>query len=160
MKGTVSSPKAGQGIRCSFVLFALAAVSLASCSPKPPEPAHIRIDGAFARVVPVAGTGAVYFTLRNSGGGDRLIGVSSPDARTATVHESREVGGMVRMRARPELDIPAHGELRFSPGGLHVMLQGIRDAEARRALVVTLHFDHHPDIPVTAPVRPLGTTTR
>ncbi|RMF14334.1 MAG: copper chaperone PCu(A)C [Alphaproteobacteria bacterium] len=132
-------------------------IMLAACSPKTTEPPAIRVEKAFARIVPVAGTAAVYFTLYNDGGPDRLIGVSSPDAKIAMVHESREEKGMMRMHARPELEIPAHGEVHFAPGGLHVMLQGVKDAESRRAIVITLHFAGHPDIRVSTPVRPFGT---
>lgn len=131
-------------------------IMLAACSPKPPEPPAIRVENAFARIVPVAGTAAVYFTLYNDGGRGRLIGVSSPDAKIAMVHESREEKGMIRMHVHPELEIPAHGEVHFAPGGLHVMLQGVKDAESRRAVVIMLHFASHPDIRTSAPVRPFG----
>ncbi len=143
-----------RGMLRSMLPSALVALAITACAPADEPPSRIRIIDPWARVVPVAGTAAVYFTLRNDGGEDRLIGAESPDARAAMVHESREERGMVRMRARPDLPVRAHGATRFAPGGLHVMLHGVKDAGRRRTIAVTLRFARHPDITIHAPVRP------
>ena len=39
-----------------------------------------------------------------------------------SVHETRIVDGISRMRAVPMLTVPARGVVQFKPGGLHLML--------------------------------------
>lgn len=75
---------------------------------------------------PVATVGAVYFSLTNSGSkADRLTAISSPIARQVEIHESREVQGMIQMRALTFVDCPPGTTVRSEPGGLHVMLVGL-----------------------------------
>ena len=47
------------------------------------------------------------------------------------------------------------GRLWFAPGGLHVMLSRVPQPPPA-ALRLTLRFDRHPDIMVTAPLSPSG----
>jgi len=75
---------------------------------------------------PVATVGAVYFSITNAGSkGDRLTAISSPIARQVEIHESREVQGMIQMRALKFVDCPPGTTVRSAPGGLHVMLVGL-----------------------------------
>ena len=56
----------------------------------------------------------------------RLEGVSSPAARSAELHEMWREGDVMRMRSQPGLDLPAGQPVDLKPGGLHVMLFGLR----------------------------------
>ena len=47
---------------------------------------------------------------------------SSPAFGEVSVHESTVVDGISRMRAIPELVVPANGSATLAPGGLHLML--------------------------------------
>ena len=56
---------------------ALAAILLASCKVQDPAP-EIAVEDAWARAsVPGQPSAAVYFTVKNSGGEDELVSVSS-----------------------------------------------------------------------------------
>jgi copper(I)-binding protein len=72
---------------------------------------------------PAAGVGAVYFSITNLGGkADRLMAISTPIASRVEIHESRNVEGMVEMRAVAFIECPAGATVKSEPGGLHVML--------------------------------------
>ncbi|MGY0557252.1 copper chaperone PCu(A)C [Lysobacter sp. A421] len=51
-----------------------------------------------------------------------VIAASSPAFADVSLHETRIVDGISKMRAVPELVIPAHGHASLEPGGLHLML--------------------------------------
>ncbi len=51
-----------------------------------------------------------------------IVGVNSPAFADTSLHETRIVDGMSRMRAVPELRIAADGAATLKPGGLHLML--------------------------------------
>ena len=51
-----------------------------------------------------------------------VVGASSPAFGDVSLHETRVVDGVSRMRAVPELVVPADGSVTLEPGGLHLML--------------------------------------
>lgn len=51
-----------------------------------------------------------------------VIGVSSTAFGNVSLHETRVVSGISRMRAVPVLHVPANGAVALKPGGLHLML--------------------------------------
>lgn len=51
-----------------------------------------------------------------------IVGVSSPAFADTSLHETRIVDGVSRMRALPELRIAPGGAATLKPGGLHLML--------------------------------------
>lgn len=51
-----------------------------------------------------------------------VIGASSPAFTDVSVHETRIVDGISKMRPIPELVVAAHGSVSLKPGGLHLML--------------------------------------
>ena len=51
-----------------------------------------------------------------------IVGASSPAFGDVSLHETRVVDGVSRMRAMPELVVPADGSVTLEPGGLHLML--------------------------------------
>ncbi|MEP6547158.1 MAG: copper chaperone PCu(A)C [Gammaproteobacteria bacterium] len=76
---------------------------------------------------PVASVGAVYFSLTNTGPkAERLMGISSPIARLVEIHQSRQVQGMMQMRAVTFVDAAAGATVKIEPGGLHIMLVGLK----------------------------------
>ncbi len=105
-----------------FALLPMAFAVLASCAPAAPD---IAVSEAWARATaPGQSGGAVYATIANRGGGDRLVEVTS-DTGTAMLHRSDHQGGVVRMRMLPDLAIPAGSSVALAPGGTHVMLTGL-----------------------------------
>lgn len=69
-------------------------------------------------------TGA--FMEVNSPTGVTLVGISTPVAGVAEIHEMKMDGGMMKMRAIPRLDVPAGKPVSLAPGGYHVMLMDLK----------------------------------
>lgn len=87
----------------------------------------IEVAGAWIRPAQAGMNGAGYMTLVNRGRlADRLIGASSPAAAQVSLHRSLEIGGVMTMRAVPVLDLGRGARVSFAPGGLHLMLEGLR----------------------------------
>ena len=117
--------------RRSFLATAL--VALTSGAAFPAAPARrlgpLTITDAWARPTPPgAPTGAGYLTIRNAGPApDRFLGGSSPICRSLELHRMSNEGGIMRMRAVAEgVAVPPGGEVRLAPGGLHIMMIGLR----------------------------------
>ncbi|WP_426150322.1 copper chaperone PCu(A)C [Pseudomonas sp. DC3000-4b1] len=105
---------------------------------------------------PNAPTVAVYFTVRNQGvADDRLLGVETPIAAEAQMHQHVGADGMMKMERVDSVIVPAGGQARFAPMGNHVMLLGLQD---RSSLVeggsfpLTLRFQHAGDLQVQVQV--------
>ena len=91
--------------------------------------AAIAVSHAWTRPTPGTMTPAAgYMVLENQGpAGDRLLSASSPAAEAVTLHRTEIDAGVARMRPLADgLAIPAHGTARLEPGGLHLMLSGLR----------------------------------
>ena len=56
----------------------------------------------------------------------QLVGIASPVADVAEVHEMRMEGDVMRMRAIPALALPAGKAVTLAPGGYHLMLQDLK----------------------------------
>ena len=98
---------------------------LASCRTE--SPPDLTVRDAWAReTVPGQKTAAVYLTIDNRGGSDRLTNAWSRAARSATLHSSWSDGGIARMRPMTGgLDLPAGERVVLKPGGGHIMLSGL-----------------------------------
>ncbi len=72
------------------------------------------------------GTSAVYMTLKNNGAADRLLSASTAAASLVEIHNMNMDGGVMRMRKLDGVDLPAGGTAVFAPGGLHMMLFGLK----------------------------------
>lgn len=85
-------------------------------------------------------TGA-FMTLSASEG-TRLVGVLSPMAGVAEVHEMKMEGDVMKMRALTGgLELPAGKPVELKPGGYHVMLMDLKQALPKDSTVpVTLVF--------------------
>ena len=98
---------------------------------------------------------AAYFTVENQGGGaDRLTGASTPVAARAELHTHTMENGVMSMRQVSHVEIPAGENVRFKPGGLHVMLIGLKQPlKAGENVPVTFTFQKAGRITVEMPVR-------
>lgn len=92
---------------------------------------------------PAAKALAGYMTLVNVGNEDvRLVEVFSKAFGTIEVHEMAVVNGMMKMQQLNDLIIPAESQLRFEPGGKHLMLkQPVTSLNAGETVEMTLVFD-------------------
>jgi copper(I)-binding protein len=80
----------------------------------------------------VAGNpGAVYFTVKNDGERDRFIRAASVDgAQSAVLHQMGTWNNQPSMDEVFQVPVKAGGELKFEPGGLHVMANGLPETLA------------------------------
>lgn len=133
----------------AFAILALAWTSTAMAAPM------IAVRGAWIRPAMVGAGGAAYLTIVNRGRvADTLVAVSSPDAARASIHESRMVGQVMTMRALPSLAIKPGAQARFSPAGLHVMIEGLkRTLKPGGRLTLVLTFAKAGAVRLAVPVR-------
>jgi len=104
----------------------------------------LKVDHPWARpTVPGQSTGGAYLSVINTGAtADRLLGGSSPMAARVEVHEMRMEGDVMRMREMSALDLPAGKRVVLAPGGLHVMLIGLKaPLKVGDKLPLTLRFE-------------------
>ena len=119
---------------------ALSLLLLGGCS-QPAAGPSITVTDAWARATaPGQSSGAIYATIDNQGGADKLVGVAS-DAGMAMLHANESGGGVARMRMIGEVEVPANGRVMLAPGGTHIMLSGLKaPLTAGGDLDVTLRF--------------------
>ena len=88
--------------------------------------AGVSVVQAWARATPPSiAIGGVYFTINNSGDTDTLLGIESPVCDHADLHLMSMKAGMMQMRPLKSVPVPAHGQVRFEPEHMHVMLNGL-----------------------------------
>ncbi len=86
----------------------------------------VEVTGAWARAtMPGQKVAAVYMDLRSDRAA-KLVGVESPIADAAEVHEMLNQDGVMRMRHIEAVDLPAGQVVKLAPGGFHVMLFDIK----------------------------------
>jgi len=109
--------------RCARLLcVSLVALTSIACS-RPP----IEAEGAWVRdLIGGRDTTAGYFQLRNNGDAPlTLTGARAARARAIEMHETVTRGDGVGMRHLQPVSVPAGSELRFQPGGKHLMIFGV-----------------------------------
>jgi hypothetical protein len=89
-------------------------------------------------------TGGGYLTVTNRGTApDRLVGASAPSvAQAVEVHEMRLEGNVMRMREIGTLELPPGKTVKLEPGGLHLMIMGLKGPlAAGQHVPLTLTFE-------------------
>jgi copper(I)-binding protein len=96
-------------------------------------------------------------SLENQTGENQaLVGAESAVSEVVELHTHVEEGGMMRMRRVDKIEVPAGETVTLKPGGLHVMLIGLKQPlEPGDAVDLTLIFEDGSRMPVQAPVRPI-----
>ncbi len=104
----------------------LASLFVAGCGKAPAE----SVTAAVVTLPAVPGNpGAAYFTLRGGPIENRLMNVSSPQVIRIELHDNVMQDGMMKMvPLAGGIDVPAGGDIAFSPGGKHAMLFDINPA--------------------------------
>jgi copper(I)-binding protein len=103
----------------------LCAGFIPACTP----PADLQISDATVRaLVPGRDTTAGYFVVRNNTDATVILqGASSPHARSIEMHRTYVKDDRVGMQRVREQTIEPGQQLEFAPGGLHLMIFGVRD---------------------------------
>jgi len=105
------------------------------------QPAAVKVEGAWARATVQGQQGTGAFMNITAAQGTRLVGVTSPMAGVAEVHEMKMDGDVMKMRAVPALDLPAGKTVQLKPGSYHLMLMDLKRPLLKDSTVpVTLRF--------------------
>ena len=133
-------------------LATLAAIGLHAATPA------LSAADAWVRATPGADVAAAYLTLRNAGAQPiTIVGVRSPLAQMAMIHETKLVGTQSTMRPREQLRLAPGETVRFAPGGLHVMLHRLaHPLKPGDEVPLVLLLEDGGTLEVTARVHPLG----
>jgi len=131
----------------ALIFLALGAASSAAAGPLTVTDAWIRATPPGAR------TAAAYLTIANMGAADRLLGGTTPAARTLEIHTHVEERGLQRMVRLAEVGLPAGETVRLTPGGLHFMLVDVAAPLAAGASVtLSLSFAAAGTLEIEVPV--------
>ncbi|GAA0359376.1 hypothetical protein GCM10009092_24470 [Bowmanella denitrificans] len=117
--------------------------------------AQLQVDNATIRLLPpgVLNT-AGYFTLVNHGQHDRiLVGARCSLVQKAELHDHQMVDGMMKMTQQQRVIVPAGEQVAFQPGGLHLMLFGLKSPlQDGQRVPLTLLFADGEELQVDAVV--------
>lgn len=119
--------------RIASLLLALSSLISATAN------AQVTIKDAWIRatVAPQKVTGAfMHITSKQDA---KLIAVSSNIADSAEIHSMEMEGDMMKMREMKDLPLPAGKAIELKPGGMHIMLFGLKKA-VKEGEKITLHL--------------------
>lgn len=139
-------PVALQTARSAALAFiSLALVGGAFAQPKPAPSAAtvaaVKVDAAWARATVQGQLGSGAYMNLTASRAMQLVGVSTPSAAVAEVHEMKMEGDIMKMRAVPALDLPAGKTVQLKPGGYHLMLMELKGPLAKgSSMPLTLHL--------------------
>jgi hypothetical protein len=138
----------------AVLVLVLAGTVFAACSS---AAGTMKVTDAWARTsMGMDRAGAAYLVIRNdTGKDDALIGVTSPAAATAELHETTTGSdGMTGMSPVSEIPVVAGGSATLEPGGFHIMLIDLAAPLTVGATIdLTLTFREAGEIKVTAEVK-------
>ena len=117
--------------------------------------AEVTVTDATVRLLPpgVPNT-AAYFSIRNSSDISRtLIGASADFATKAEIHNHVLMNDMMSMQQQSEVVLKPGESVQFSPGGLHIMLFGLKQPlREGQSVTFSLQTKEGESISITATV--------
>ncbi len=117
-------------------------LAAAAMGTPPPQSSHVLVANAWFRALPASLPAGGYFELRNLGRWPvTLTGAESGACGMLMMHKSESTKDAGSMEEVPSIDVPAHGSVRFSPGGYHLMCTDpAAQMKPGRVVAVTLRF--------------------
>jgi copper(I)-binding protein len=103
----------------------------------------IELGKGFVRAVPPGQkVSAAFMSITNpSQTNQQVVSADSPVAQVVELHTHTHENGMMKMRKIPAIDLPKGKTTLLQPGGLHIMLIGLKkNLTPGQAVPVTLHF--------------------
>lgn len=90
--------------------------------------AELVISQAKVRLLPpgVPNTSAYFIIENNSSNDEFLVSANANVANRTEIHNHVHQNGMMKMQQQTEVRIPAGQSVKFAPGGLHIMLFGLK----------------------------------
>ena len=130
-------------------------------TPTPSEPngndVSLQLSGAWLRPsLPPHETAVAYLEIsNNSDVDDVLVGAAAAVAASVEFHlMSGDDDGMTRMRRLQQIPVPARGNVQLRPGGLHLMLTGLkRPLQAGESVGIELRFQKAGSLALLLPVK-------
>jgi copper(I)-binding protein len=123
--------------------------------------AQVAVSDAWIRAtVPQQQSAGAFLRVRSQAPA-KLVGVSTPVAARAEVHEMKMQGNTMTMHAVDAVALPAGQEVVLGPGGYHVMLFGLKQQlkegdSVPLTLVVEGAGGKREDVKTTAQVKPMA----
>lgn len=136
-----------------FVLLGLSHAALAQAAAD-----QVTVKDPYVRAVPPGQPNSASFMTLHNGGKQQhaLVGAESPVSKIVELHTHNMVDGMMRMRPVDKIDLPAGEMTGLEPGGLHVMLIGLKQQLVPdETISMTLVFEDGSKKKITMPVRKL-----
>jgi len=118
--------------------------------------AQALVQDAWARPTVQGQTvGGGYFRIDGGPTNDRLLGATTDIAQSAELHTMRMDGDVMRMRQLDSVEVPAKQMVEFKPGGMHVMLIGLKTPlKVGNVFPMTLRFEKAGPVAVNVRVLP------
>jgi periplasmic copper chaperone A len=123
----------------------------------------LQIGNPWARATPKGSkVGAGYLTITNKGAEtERLIGGSAAVASRFEVHATVTENGVGQMRQVESLEIKPGETVELKPGGMHVMLMGLKQSLSKGQTVKgTLVFEKAGTVEIEYKVEPIGASPK
>jgi len=121
---------------------------------------EIQIHNGYVRAVPPSTpVTAAFMEIHNPSSEARaLISASSPAAKAVELHTHTQVEGVMQMRQVDKIDLAAKSTTHLQPGGLHIMLIGLKaPLKTDAKVLVSLKLDDGSLIELNLPVRKVAT---
>ena len=116
----------------------------------------LHLEDPYVRAVPPgAPATAAFMKLHNRGQEDlAIVDASSPIAKDVELHTHTDAGGVMQMRRIDKIALPAESTTELKPGGLHLMLIGLKQPlKAGDQVEVTIELNDGSLIELSMPVR-------
>lgn len=124
------------------------------------QPGDVKVNGMaltgpWTRPASAGGMGVGYVKITNEGSEpDMLLGASSDVAERVELHETTiSADGVASMKPVKQVEIAPGQSIELKPGGMHIMLIGLKDAIKDGVVKLTLNFKKAGSIPVDLAVR-------
>ncbi|WP_091736770.1 copper chaperone PCu(A)C [Phenylobacterium immobile] len=120
-------PSGDLPMRRILLIAAVTVGAFASAMAAAAQHAGVMVTKAWSRPAVAGGTAAGFMTMTNHGKtADALVAVETPVAGRAELHRSSMEGGVMRMSPVERLPLAPGASVTLAPGGLHVMLIGLK----------------------------------
>lgn len=119
---------------------------------------ELDIAHPYARATVAGQPGGTFLSIENHGADDRLIGASAEVSQKVELHTmSIDDNNVMRMRQVEAIDLPKGGVTQLKPGGLHIMLIGLKSPlKAGDSFPLKLRFEKAGELEVKVTVEGPG----
>ncbi len=146
-------------LHCATIALALLFAGAGSALAAEVKLGGLMLEQPWARATPgQAKNGAAYMTIHNAGkADDRLLSAASDRATRVELHNHVNKDGVMQMRQVDAIAVPAGSMAELKPGGLHVMLMGLKaPLKEGESFPLTLTFEQAGSTTVQVKIEAVG----